>query len=378
MARWLIALSAAFAVALNGTMVMPLVVTAIGRLPGYDEGLATLVASAEIAGIALYALTLPRLIVRFGRPVAALGFLAVAAGEYASFHLAAAPALAGARFVTGLGEGAVFSLVTNRLAATEGAERDWGVINLVGGTAMGLLLLGVSQVAAQPGNEPIFPVLSLFALALSPALLFTTERARTSPPGTAPRQASRSELTLLFALVVLIYGVQAGQWAIAGFVGERAGLAQGQYGFYLALSSVLGFVGAVVPALAPDRRRRLAAIALGILLMGASLWIFFNIPDHNAFFFGQLGLNIGFYIVTPFVTGHLTETDPDGALLARVLVLALVGAAGGTAAAGSIFATFGAAITGWAFMLPLAGAALCALVVFGRIHIRHLADMGDA
>ena len=141
---WILGLSAAYAVALNGTMVMPVVVLSMSKLAGYDEGLATVVASAELAGIALYGIFLPGLAKTSWKAVAVAGLIAVAAGEASSFWLHSPWALAGARLATGLGEGAVFSLVCMNLASLANAERLWGVISLIGGTAMGLLLFVVS------------------------------------------------------------------------------------------------------------------------------------------------------------------------------------------------------------------------------------------
>ena len=45
----LLTLSAAFAAALNGTMVMPLIVLALSRIPGISEGTATAIAAAEFS-----------------------------------------------------------------------------------------------------------------------------------------------------------------------------------------------------------------------------------------------------------------------------------------------------------------------------------------
>src|SRR5690242_14617717 len=77
----IIGLSAAFAAALNGTMVMPLIVLALTRIPGISESTATLVASAEIGGIALYCLLCPRLVQRAHFRVALGGILALIGGQ---------------------------------------------------------------------------------------------------------------------------------------------------------------------------------------------------------------------------------------------------------------------------------------------------------
>ena len=134
-----IGLSAAFAAALNGTMVMPLIVLALCRVPGIDEATATAVASAEIGGIALYCLLFPRLVQRAHFRVALGGVLAMVAGQLLTHVMGSVASLSLARLLAGLGEGALFSLITYDVAAQAEAERIWGQINLVGGVCMGVL-----------------------------------------------------------------------------------------------------------------------------------------------------------------------------------------------------------------------------------------------
>jgi hypothetical protein len=98
----------------------------------------------------------------------------------------------------------------------------------------------------------------------------------------------------------------------------------------------------------------------------------FNWLTPPVFVAAQVFVNIGFYVVTPFVTGILTENDADGSLMARTLIVAIVGAAVGTAVAGPIFAGSGPSAVALACLLPLAAAAACATIVFGHLHrIRH-------
>ncbi len=374
MILWILGLSAAFAVALNGTMVMPIIVLAVDRIPGFDEATATLISSAEIAGIALYSLLLPRLAGTNRRLVAIGGFAAVIIGEASSFWLTGAPTLTVARLVTGLGEGAIFSLIATRLASMANAERIWGQINLIGGTTMGLLLLALSSLPTRPGNEPIFLGLALFAIAMAPIAYLMRDHARIPSPATTSTALDRGKMALALIVVFLVYAVQAGQWAISGYIGKLSNLSATELGTYLAVSSVVGFVGAVVPSMARDRDKRLASVLFGFLLMAVSLYCFFNIYEKYVFLFAQIFLNIGFYVVTPFLTGLLTEHDPDGSLLSRILVIALVGAATGTAVAGPILTSFGPAAFGWAFMLPLAIAVICGIIVFGHLHLRLSAE----
>ncbi|MBR0834260.1 MFS transporter [Bradyrhizobium manausense] len=376
MVWWILGLSAAYAVALNGTVVMPLVVLSISKLAGYDEGLATIVASAELAGIAIYGIFFPRLARRSWKAVASAGLLAVIIGEAASFYLNAPGPLASARLVTGLGEGAIFSVVSINLASLADAERLWGALSLIGGVAMGALLFFVSLLPDNQIGAAVFWMLAGFAAVMAPLFLLIGKRSRKL--ATAPHHSRLGRAKMLQAMIVvfLVYAVQAAQWALCGYVGERLRMSNGEIGFYLAASSLVGFFGAVVPSMTRDKAKRLPAVLIGFLIMAVSIYCFFNIFTPVVFVTAQVFVNIGFYIATPFITGILTENDPDGSIMSRTLVIAIVGAASGTAVAGPIFESAGAAAFGWSCLLPLALAAVFGSVVFGHLHrnIRLLPD----
>jgi predicted MFS family arabinose efflux permease len=360
----IVRLSAAFAAALNGTMVMPLIVLALNRIPGIDETTATLIASAEIGGIALYCLIWPRLVHRARRRVVGAGVVALVLGELASHVLVGAAPLAVARLLAGLGEGALFSLITSEVAAEASAERIWGQINVLGGVCMGLLLYGLSTLAPVAGRGPIFLWLAGFAALMAPLILQMPAKARDTGGEHAPISLQRRTIATILFVVLLVYAVQAAQWAVSGYVGERAHIPGATVGLFLSLSSILGFIGAVAPSLTRNPAWRLPLVTLGFLIMAGALYAFFSLMGNTPFLYGQILVNVGFYMVTPFVTGLLTEYDPDGALVLRTLVVALIGAAVGTALAGFAFEASGPGRFGLMAVATVAVAFVCAITVF--------------
>jgi len=366
--QWILGLGAAYSVALNGITVMPVLVLALSKLSGYDEGLATIVASAELAGLALYGIFLPKLALRSWRVVAIVGLLLVLAGEAASFWLQSPVALAGARLVTGLGEGAVFSLVSTGLASLANAERLWGALSLICGLATGVLLLVVSLMPPRETGASVFLVLAAFVALMAPFFLLISKRSQVMATATHHSKLDSRNMRLTMLIVFLVYGVQAGQWAICGYVGERAGLTGGQVGLYLALSSLAGFLGAIVPSTTHDKTKRRHLVLAGLLIMAASIYFLFNVHAAWVFAAAQVFVNVGFYITTPFVTGILTENDADGSLMSRILVIAIVGATIGTAVAGPIYTAAGPSIFAWSCLFPLAVAAVFASSIFGHLN----------
>jgi MFS transporter, DHA1 family, inner membrane transport protein len=360
-------LGAAYAAALNGTMVMPLIVLALHRIPGIDEGTATAIAAAELAGIALYGLLAPRLMRRAGRITAVAGLLALIAGEAFCGFLDGVAALAAARLLAGLGEGALFSLITAEVAAQANAERIWGQINLVGGLAMGALLYALSTLPPTNDRGSIFLWLAAMGVLVAPWVLSIQSRERPDGGAAQARSLAKSQIGLILLVVLFIYAVQAGQWAVSGFIGESAHMPAERIGRYLAVSSILGFAGAVVPSLTRNPAHRAGLVLLGFLVMALALLAFFNWRGDGAFLWGQVGVNVGFYMVTPFLIGLLTENDADGALVLRTLIVALVGAALGTAFAGAALSGTGAGVFSGLCAAIIAASTVIAALVFQRL-----------
>ena len=52
-------------------------------------------------------------------------------------------------------------------------------------------------------------------------------------------------------------------------------------------------------------------------------------------------LNSAFFVIVPFLTGMLSDVDPDGSLVARTLVVTFFAAGIGTALSGALLGRFG-------------------------------------
>ena len=107
------------------------------------------------------------------------------------------------------------------LASLANAERLWGLISLVGGTTMGLLLFVVSLMTIKPDSAPVFLAIAAFTVIMAPFFIFLGNRPRTVPAASGESRLDRGKMLLTMAVVFLVYAVQAAQWAICGYVGER-------------------------------------------------------------------------------------------------------------------------------------------------------------
>ncbi|TCW82953.1 MFS transporter [Burkholderia sp. SRS-46] len=365
-------LALAFAVATNGLILSPFLVAAVMARFRLDEGAATALVSAEILGIAISCALLPRRIARAAGPFTLAGLCGALAGQALS---AVAPGivLAGAaRGLTGLFEGMLFVVVASGVSQRTSTDRLWGHINLLAGGINGGILVLISALPGHWLGRGIFALLAGVTAVLAPAIRGIGAFA--APP--AQTQARDGGLpwrpvVAIWIVTALVYGVQASQWAIAGFVGARAGLSPTTIGVLLSASSLLGFVGAAVPAHPASHRHRLALIWAAQLAMIASLEWFFGSTSGSAYFASQLVLNSAFFVIVPFLTGLLSDVDPDGSLVARTLVVTFFAAGVGTALSGALLGRYGG--TRVAHLLCIA---VLAAAPFVRLALRRAAPAG--
>ena len=338
----LLRLACAYAIATNGTILMPLFVGVLMRRFGAGEDAATGFAALEIAGIALSCAIFPRWIAHAPRRLAWIATFGALVAQAASAWAPGLAAVGGARLVTGLFEGVLFVVVAASLSNRAAAERAWGVIILVSGLIDCALLVAAYALPEAFVTQWVFVVVAAcFALIAWPAVAAGAD-ARQPATAAAARPAQRwSVLLPIWAVMVLVYSVLSAQWALADVVGRQLHLAPERIGPLLALVSLLGTLGALA---ASHRRshelRRPILWAAELLMGGAALW-FFLVQGGVGFFVTQLLVSFSYYAVTPFLTSRISSLDPDGSLLSRSIVVTFLAAFIGTALAGTMLTQLG-------------------------------------
>ena len=360
----LLRLSCAYAIATNGTILMPLIVGALMRRFGVGEDAATGIGALEIAGIAISCAVFPRWIARAPRRLAWLATLGTLAAQAASAWMPSLAAVGGARLVTGLFEGVLFVVVAASLANRPAGERAWGVIILVSGVIDCALLVAAYAMPEDVVARWVFVVIAAaFALFALPSALAGADAGAPSQASARAGAATHWRVLLpVWTVMMLVYSVLSAQWALADVVGRQLHLPPERIGPLLALVSLLGTVGALA---ASHRRshelRRPIVRAAAALMGGAALW-FFLARGWGDFFVTQLLVSFAYYAVTPFLTSRISALDADGSLLSRSIVITFVAAALGTAVAGTALTQLGALGCG----LALGACALLAIPFTGR------------
>ncbi|KVO09738.1 MFS transporter [Burkholderia ubonensis] len=365
-------LALAFAAATNGLILSPFLVAAVMTRFRLDDGAATALVSVEILGIAISCALLPRRIARAARPFTLAGALGAIAGQALSAVAPGIVSAGAARGLTGLFEGMLFVVVASGVSQRASTERLWGQINLLAGGINGGILVLVSALPAAWLGRWLFALLAGALAVLAPAIGgIDAFAAQPVQARTHDGSLSWRPIVAIWVVTALVYGVQASQWAIAGFVGARAGLSPPTIGVLLSVSSLLGFVGAAIPAHPASRRHRVAIIWAAQLAVIASIEWFFGSTGGGAYFLSQLLLNSAFFVIVPFLTGMLSDVDPDGSLVARTLVVTFFAAGIGTALSGALLERYGGAR-----VAHVLGAAVLAAAPFVRLALRRAPPAG--
>ncbi len=371
-------LSAAWTIGILTVTLMPIEISAFMRRLLVSEDTASLIAGLQLVGVVMACLVLPRRISHLRTASLALGLVVLGGLQMASASVGNLVVLGAMRIGVGFCEGSMIVLVGTCLARHGNAELLWGKIVFISGILSAGTFTLLASMSQTLQLHAVWYVVAGTELLLSlsiPGLLPLARQNLAAAPVLSATRAGRRTATA-YAILALLYMVQAGQWAVTVLAGERQGLPTGLVEVLLAISSFAGLLGAAVTALRALRARQRTVSLLSVLCMaGCVLW-FFTVPGRNHFFFSQVALNFAFYAVTPLMNACVSEADRDGSLLARAVVIVFIASAIGTVGAGAISSAWGLPAVG------LAGAGLLALSnplivgLFRRVPRRRAADDG--
>lgn len=331
-------LSCAWALGIGGTTMMPLLVTnAMARLH-LDEGQATMLVGAEMIGMLIGCIVLPPLARRLPAPLTAGALVLLTLCQAASALVLPLAVFSVLRVAAGLCEAQMIVMVGICLACHPDAERLWGLVLLVSGLAVAGVFTVLTLFPDAASGTAVWHGLALMALVLGVVALRVPSLVPAPAPGVQlGRPGGMAGIWLAWGVFVGVYSVQAGVWAVSALQGESIGLTLPQIGVLLSVSSLLGFFGAVVPAIPALAARRGLTVIGALAVMFASVACFFTARDAVLYFVGQLMLNAAFYTIMAVLNSFISAQDRDGTLLSRSVVVTFAAVALGTVGAGELF-----------------------------------------
>ncbi|USX16437.1 hypothetical protein NHH88_11860 [Oxalobacteraceae bacterium OTU3CAMAD1] len=343
-------LSSAWALGIGGTTMMPLLVTNTMARLHFDEGQATLMTGVEMIGMLAGCILLPPMARRWPARCTAVALVLLALCQMLTALTLSTPLFGALRLVVGVCEAQMIVMVGICLACHRDAERLWGVVLLLSGLAVAGVFTLVSLLPDVAAGDGVWIGLALLAAVLGVAAVRTPALVPLRAPPPTPmepmepgigRRRVGAGVWLAWGVFVGVYSVQAGVWAVSALQGERIGLSLPTIGTLLAVSSLLGFFGAVVPAIPALAARRGLTVMGALLVMFASVARFFTADGVVLFFAGQLMLNMAFYAIMAVLNSFISAQDRDGSLLSQSVVVTFAAVAVGTVGAGELFQNAG-------------------------------------
>lgn len=369
-ARLFLAVTTAKFVSVAGLMVMPLQIGALMDGLGLGAAAAGLLGTLEFSalgcGLLLAASGLLRVSVR---GCALIGVALIVSAQTASAFVDAYPALAGLRFLVGLGAGLANAAATVAIAAQfRQPERVAGFAFGLVYVAGGLLYLASPQAVAFGHQRGVFLGLAAVALCCAPGLLAlprvrpTRKKRAATQGGPAPaRSGVALPAGLLFAAEIALMAGMGAVWAFGERLGLAIGLTSQTISVWLAATMLASIAGSLFTGWMGLRFGRTGPYLTGIALVSGCCFFMAHPGAAVVFIICLLGFQAVQAVFIPFLIGTGAALDPSGRLSAAVVGVEIFSFGAGAFIGGVAVEAFGLQAVGW---LALLGGALAAPLFF--------------
>lgn len=330
---------------LSNTQAGLLVTAALGAMAVVEFGLAHSIAHRNLKSVATYGIVLSALALLYISEVSDNGFWSLFVGMLA----------------LGLGCGLSFVAGNAALSYANNTERAFGLL-----TTWYMVFVFV-MMSTNPVLRQMYPIVLPYAAMVAVQLLClvlvwwklpdTGEiAADRKKSGIAAAPAGEelklfSPLPLLLGLAVSLSQLSvAGLWTFAEELGTGSGLSAQTTASFLGFSQLVGLLGTMAPWLLGRWVGRGALGAAGLVLCAAGLMLVALVRTPAAYVVGNLGVNLGYWVILPLVMSIAADLDRNsGRLVAFTLGLSSVGLALGPTLAGPLLGGEDATLGGWVF-----------------------------
>ncbi|WP_435610110.1 MFS transporter [Pseudomonas knackmussii] len=288
--------------------------------------------------------------------LAALGFILanLASAKAVDYHT-----LLGLRGLSAFCGGSLMILCLSCAAGMPNPSRAYGI------WVLGQLVLGAIGLASLPRLYQAYG-LGAGYLALAALMLLALPLVRAFPAGASAvasggsQQPAPARWRVLTAILGLFgfYVALSAVWTFVGAIGARAGLSATLGGEVLAVATLAGIAGAGCASLIGERWRRERQLVAGFALMALAILLLLGDPPLARFALAALLFKFTWTYALPFILASLAELDASGRLMSLSNLVIGAGLALGPAIGGRLIGADGS----FQNLLP-AAAALTALAL---------------
>ncbi|WP_120510624.1 MFS transporter [Photobacterium salinisoli] len=238
----------------------------------------------------------------------------------------------GWRFLAGLFGGLCVGIGFSVLARLSNTDRAFGTLLLIQFSLGALVIYLLPALETLLSAHAVFYVMAGFALLSLIMMLFLPSLATDHKP--VKQSVLLSELngnTVLLLLAITAYQVAASAiWTYVGRIGLGAGISANNVSLYIAITGLLGLLGAMLPVINGNRFGRLSWVITGVALSIISALLLSVTPLTPLLYVASMTL---LFFSWPAVQSYLlavtAEMDGTGRLSALAAVVSSVGLATG-------------------------------------------------
>lgn len=265
------------------------------------------------------------------QPAVFIGLAVLALIDIGSAKIEAYETMLVWRFVAGVFGGFSLGVAFAVLARLNNPDRAFGMLLFVQFCIGALVLYLLPALEHVISGDAVFYVmasLALFSLLL--ILLWANIPLNTYSSGRSMLLPSEYRRAFLLLLAIMFYQIAASAiWAYVGLIGSAAGIAAELVSAYIAVTGLLGLLGAMVPVINGKRYGRLSWLLAGVALsVLAALLLNFS-ARRVLYVLAMALLFISWPAVQSYLLAVIAELDGSGKLATIAAVVSFVGLATG-------------------------------------------------
>lgn len=344
-----------YMVAPLGMTMLPLLVGAVTTELGFSDSEAGFLASVDLFGIVLAAVTSPFWVHRFSRKrIALLCVTLLLAGNIWSLNATGFIELCSARFIAEIGSGIAFSISLVTLGEREKPDRYFSIG--IGSTiALAVVVfLWLPAIIQQQGITIIFIVQILLAALVGIFIGWTPAygEKRSEAHAHAGRKKGYTRLFLCFIGFSCFTIVEGGVWSYVERIGDFSGLSAEYVGEVLALTQVVSLIASIASSTLSTRYGRFVPLAFGGLVFLISLYLIQQ-PQPELYLLGGCMSQFAYIFMLPYLMLLCVELDPSGRYYVLITAFKMGGFAVGPAIVATMLDGSGFVVVSWIGVLFL-------------------------
>ena len=340
-----------YMVAPLGMTMLPLLVGTVTEHLGFSDNQAGYLASIDLLGIVVAAVSAPFWLNRFSRKkLASLGISLLVLGNLWSMVSSSFYELSSARFVAEVGSGIAFSL---SLAVLGERQRPDRLFSLGIGSTISLaviVFLWLPDLITQYGFATIFvthlvmALVIVFFIAWLPS--YGDSQKSTKDPLSNPVKAPYKRLLICFAGFFCFTVVEGGVWSYIERIGDYHGLSSSYIGNVLAITQVVSVCASIASTALSTKYGRLFPILFGGATFLVSLYL---IQQNQSWLYlvGACMSQFAYIFTLPYLMLLCVELDPSGKYYVLTTAFKMGGFSVGPAIVASMLTGNGFIVVSW-------------------------------